>query len=118
LIEAAAFHGVKPDEGRLPDNERLPDDGRGPSVFAQPLSREKRLGEAESGQVTDSPRVENAVEMIAFVLHDAGMKVGRGAVNRLAIRIVATVSDMAEARHPASHSGHRQATFPALLLVR
>ena len=57
-------------------------------------------------------RVQNAVEMIAFVLDDAGVKAFDLALDRLAVEADGAVADAQMARDDAAQPRHRQAAFP------
>ena len=58
-------------------------------------------------------RIEDAVEVVAFVLHDAGMKPRRLALDRLAVEADAAIAHPQIARHNAAQPGDRQAPLPA-----
>src|SRR5882762_3199047 len=73
------------------------------------------IEEHEQARVGHPLRVENAVEMVAFVLHDAGVEAFDLALDRLAVRRRAAITDASVARHRAAQAGDRQATLPAEL---
>src|SRR5581483_10913395 len=79
------------------------------------LPREQHVDEAELREVLDAHRIEDAVEVVALVLHHARVEALDRAVDRLAKGVEAGVADLAVARHDAAHPGHRQASLPALL---
>jgi hypothetical protein len=55
--------------------------------------------------------VEDAVEMVALVLHHAGMEAVRLALDWLSIQPHAAIAEMGVARHPAGQARHRQAAL-------
>src|SRR5438105_381217 len=57
-------------------------------------------------------RVEDAVEMIAFMLHDPGMKTRRLALDHRAVEPERAIADPQMARHDAAQPGNRQAALP------
>src|SRR5262249_2739544 len=69
--------------------------------------------EGEQRQVGHPPRVEPAVEMVAFMLHDAGVEAFGLALQPLAMRRPAGIADAGMARHHAGQARHRQAGLPA-----
>ena len=78
------------------------------------LPREQRLIEAEFREIADPHRVEDAVEVVALVLHHARVKSLDRALEAVAVLVKAGVAQTAPARHPAAHSRDREAAFPAL----
>src|SRR5436190_14828858 len=90
-----------------------------PSVFLrQRLSWKQRFVEAELGEVADPHRVEDAVEVVDFVLHDTSVEIRRLALEWAAVLVKAAIAQTLVARHDAAHAGHGQAAFPALLHLR
>src|SRR2546422_8287007 len=88
---------------------------RGLLFSRQLLPRKQRLVEAEAGEVADPHRVEDAVEVVAFVLHHPGVKTLHLAFKEVSFLVKPLVAQRAPARHPAAHPRHREATFPAFL---
>src|SRR2546422_4477939 len=88
---------------------------RGLPFSRQLLPRKQRLVEAEAGEVADPHRVEDAVEVVAFVLHHPGVKTLHLAFKKVSFFVKPLVAPRAPARHPAAHPRHREATFPAFL---
>jgi hypothetical protein len=60
-------------------------------------------------------RVEDAVQVVALVLHHARVKAADLAADRVAERIEAVVAEARIPRHDAAQPGNRQAPFPILL---
>jgi hypothetical protein len=87
------------------------------SVVGQIFAWEQGIVEPELGQVTNAARVQDPVEMVHFVLHDPGMKVLNGPINGHPAGIEAGVAQMPITRHEPAHAGHRQASFPAFILL-
>jgi tRNA-2-methylthio-N6-dimethylallyladenosine synthase len=56
--------------------------------------------------------------MIDFMLHDAGMKLGDGAIDRAAGRIDARVAELPVAWHQPAHARNGQTALPTLLHLR
>ena len=69
--------------------------------------------EDQIAQIAHPLGIKNAVEMIAFVLHDAGVKALGGARDRLAFEIDAAIADMGGPLDKAAQARHRQAALPA-----
>src|SRR5262245_25368703 len=67
------------------------------------------LGEAEQRHVGHALGVEDAVEMVELVLHDAGVEARGLALDQRAVGCDATIAHALEARHHADHPRHRQA---------
>ena len=64
--------------------------------------------------IADPARIQNSVEVVAFVLDHARMEAGHFALEWVAQLIEPGVADMCPARHHAAHSGYRQAPFPTI----
>src|SRR3546814_1611266 len=62
-------------------------------------------GEGEQREVGHALRVEQPVEVVAFVLHDAGVEARRLALQRRPLQGEAAVADAGEARHLADQIG-------------
>src|SRR2546430_1058551 len=88
---------------------------RGLLFSRQLLPRKQRFVEAEAGEVADPHRVEDAVEVVAFVLHHPGVKTLHLAFEKVSYFVKPLVAQRAPARHPAAHPRHREATFPGFL---
>ena len=71
------------------------------------------LVEAEVTEVGDPHRVENAIQMIVFVLDDPGVKARGLTLDHGPVAIHAAVADPPGARHDGAQLRDRQATFPA-----
>src|SRR5262245_46889030 len=71
------------------------------------------LAEDEHRHIGHALRIENAVEVVAFVLDDAGVEAARLTLDRLALKAVASVADLGPARHSAAQAWHREAGLPA-----
>ena len=74
--------------------------------------------EDEFLQVRHPLWVENAVEVIEFMLNDAGVEPARRALDRLAAVIHAAIPDMGRPLDIAAHAGDREAAFPPTLHLR
>ena len=72
------------------------------------LAGEKFFREAELGQFANAHRIQNPVEMVAFVLYDPRMEPVHRAVYRFAVFIPSLVAHLRMARHQAAHAGHAQ----------
>ena len=84
------------------------------SRLPQRPAQEQHLGEAQLGQVAHAGGVEAANQVVAFVLHHAGMEAVHRAVQRVAIQVEPGVADARPARHQPAQTGHRQAAFPTV----
>ena len=76
---------------------------------------EQHVGIAEQAHVAHAHRIEDAIQVVAFVLDDAGVEAGDLALHRAAVRFEAGVAQAGKARHLAAQTRHRQASLPALL---
>src|SRR6185437_11535963 len=74
------------------------------------------LVEDEETQVAHALRIKDAVEMVAFMLHDTGMEAADGAVDHVALGRRAAIADARPARHGAAQARHREAALPSELL--
>src|SRR5436309_5672140 len=72
------------------------------------------LGKDEEAVIGHALRVENAIEMVAFMLHDPRMKPGHLALDTVAVRIEPAIAHAQMARHNPAQSRDRQATLPAI----
>src|SRR5687768_6664325 len=79
----------------------------------QRLAWKQRVIETEPGEVTNAHRVQDAVEVIALVLHHAGVKAGDLAHEALAALVVPGVFEPRVAGYPAAHAGNGKAALPA-----
>src|SRR5690606_11016735 len=77
--------------------------------------RKQHIREPEPAEVPHPHRIQRAVEVVAFVLHYAGVKALGDAVDRLSIGREALVADAGVAGYDAAQAGHREAAFPAVL---
>ncbi len=59
-------------------------------------------------------RIEDAVEVIALVLHDARVKAFGDALDALSLEVVSAVTQLPHPRHDAAQAGDGQAPLPAL----
>ena len=84
--------------------------GRFPSI----QTRKQDIGEAELREIAHPHGVERALQMVAFVLHDAGMEAADRAVDRLAVLAAPLVADAPVSRHQPAQAGHRETAFPAV----
>src|SRR5216683_2474649 len=73
------------------------------------------LEEHQQPVVGHALRIEDAVEMVAFVLHDAGMEALDLAIDCAAVERQAAIADAAGPRHGAAQAGDRQAALPTEL---
>src|SRR5438132_11546855 len=62
------------------------------------------LGKDQQAMIGYPLRIENAVEMVAFMLHDAGMKPGRLALDRIAVEVDTAITHLQMARHHAAQA--------------
>src|SRR6185312_10674046 len=85
------------------------------SLIDEILPGEQLFVEAELGEVGHPLRVEDAVQVVALVLHHARVETLGLALDGLAVLVVARVAQPRVARHEAPHAGHRKTAFPALL---
>lgn len=70
------------------------------------LIRKQHVGEAEIAKIFDPHGVENAYQMIAFMLHYAGMKALDRAIDRLSSLSHSGVAKLRVSRHQSAHAGH------------
>jgi len=81
-----------------------------PALF---LRRAIEFGiEAEVSEIGHPHGVENAVQVVIFMLHDPGVEPGCLAFDHVAVAVDAAIADPQRARHHGAHLGDREATFP------
>src|SRR5262249_11035989 len=85
------------------------------SVVRGDLAWKEHVGEPEPGQIRHAHRVQHTVEVIALVLDDASVKSIHYPVDRISLRVDTDVAEPQIARNHATQTGHREASFPALL---
>ena len=68
------------------------DIGLSASVVGQILPRKQGVVEAELGQISNTPGIEDSVQMVYFVLHDAGVEVADRAIDGFSSRVEAAVA--------------------------
>src|SRR5580658_3749026 len=66
-------------------------------------------------QIAHPLRIKDAVEMVEFVLYDAGMKSPRGARDMAAFMIYAAIADMGRPRDETPQARNRETALPAAL---
>ena len=88
-------------------------EGRSRLLLAGRRVGKQHFGESEVAHVAHSHRIQDAVQVIAFVLHDAGMETRRLACDRPPLRIEAFIAHAGEARHDPAQARNRQATLPS-----
>lgn len=71
--------------------------------------------EDQFGQIVHPLRIKNAVQVIAFMLHNAGVEATRHALQPLALGRPATIAQRRIAWHGASQAGHGKTPLPPLL---
>src|SRR5271167_3179088 len=71
------------------------------------------LDKYQQPMVRHALRINNAVEMVAFVLDDASVEPLDLALDHFAVEAGAAVADMQVSRHDAAQSRNRQAALPA-----
>ncbi len=71
------------------------------------------LGEAEQREILHPHRIQDAVQVVVFVLHHAGVEAGHLALDRPAVAIDAAIADARRARHGGAQAGDGQAALPA-----
>src|SRR6188474_1971159 len=74
----------------------------------------QHVGEAEAAEIPDAHRIQDAVEMVAFMLDDARVKTADLALDHLARRIEPAVMQLHVPRYDAAKPRYRQAPFPAV----
>src|SRR5262245_5937356 len=79
------------------------------SVIGYFLPREELLVEAQLRKVGHALRIQDAIEVVALVLHDARMEAVRLALERIALDVEAGIAQLRVAGHDAAHAGHREA---------
>ena len=77
-------------------------------------SRKQRVLEAEVVQVAHPHRIEHAIEVVDFVLHDPGVEALDRPVDGLPVDIATPVAQTAIAGHEPAQSRHREAALPAI----
>ena len=65
------------------------------------------LGKDEEAVIGHALRVENTIEMVAFMLHDPRMKPGHLALDRVAVEVEAAIAHAQMARHDPAQSRDR-----------
>ena len=78
------------------------------------MSRKQLFDEAKAAEITYPHRVENSIEMVAFMLHYSGVKSFRDPVDVLTSFIKSRVADPSVSRHDSTHTRHGEAAFPSL----
>src|SRR5216684_149413 len=71
------------------------------------------LDKDEEAVVGHALRIEDAVEVVAFMLHDPGMKPRCLALEHGAVEAVPAIADVEIARDDAAQPGNGKAPFPA-----
>src|SRR5574337_966716 len=84
-------------------------------VFAYRLAGEQHIGESEPTHVPNPHRIENAVQVVTFMLDHPGVEALHRPVDGLPEWVPAAVPQLTVAGHDAPQARHRKATFPALL---
>jgi len=69
--------------------------------------------EDELGEIAHALRIEHAVQMVAFMLHDAGVKALGRALDQLAPNVKTAIADMRRPLHQPAQFGNREAALPA-----
>src|ERR1700678_3306971 len=87
------------------------------SVVGEVLAGKQGVIEAELGEVSNAAGIQDAIEVIDFMLYDARMKVLDGAVDGRPGGIEAGVAQIPIPRYQPAHAGDRQAPLPALVLL-
>ena len=64
------------------------------------------VSKSKTAEIPYPGRVEDSIEVIAFVLNYAGVKSIDGPVNRFSVLVEAGVAKTIPARHKAAHSRH------------
>src|SRR5271163_1247730 len=64
------------------------------SVIRQVVARKQGVGEAELGKVPDSHRIEDTVEVVHLVLHDARMEIAHGSIDRAPCGVHACIAQV------------------------
>src|ERR1700730_14504546 len=81
------------------------------------LAGKEGVVEAELGQIPNAARIQDPIEVVYLVLHDPSMKVPHGTIDGHTGSIKARIAQMPIPRHQPADPRHRQASFPALLLL-
>lgn len=69
------------------------------------LAVEQFFSKTESADVRNAHRIQDSVQMIAFVLHYARMETADSPVNRCALFVITLIADILETRHKAAQTG-------------
>ena len=85
---------------------------------ASAISGKQNIGVAEAREVAHAHRIQDAVEVVAFVLHDARMEAVGVALDRPALQIDAAVAELRVARHDAAQARAPTGTLPSPLPSR
>src|SRR5881394_3508059 len=80
------------------------------SVIVDLLPGEELFDESEAAHVGHSLRVEDAIEMVALVLHDARVESLGETVDGVAFLVRAGIAKLRVARHDPAHARNREAT--------
>ena len=77
------------------------------SVVGQLLAGKQGFSEAELAQIANTPGIENSVEVVYFVLHDAGVEVADRAIDGRSCGIKAGIAQIPIPWHEPAHAGDR-----------
>jgi hypothetical protein len=80
------------------------------------MSREEHVLEAELRKIAHAHGVEDAIQVIHFMLHHPRMKTLHRPVDGGAEMVTALVAQLQVPRHQATHAGYGQTAFPAQFL--
>jgi hypothetical protein len=72
----------------------------------------KLVVEPQQPEIGHALGIEDAIEMVAFVLHHAGMETLGLTDDRLAVQSQPGIADTGKARHDTAHPRHRKAALP------
>src|SRR6185312_2967274 len=87
------------------------------SIVCKVLPRKQHVGVAELAEVGDARGVQAADQVVAFVLHHAGVEAFGAAVDAYALWVEALVADQRITADRAAQARYGQAAFPAFFHV-
>ena len=120
---ARKARAVQPSNGTCASSARIAASRsafRSGAAIIGPLHRlraRQLLGEAEAGEIAHPHRIEDAVQVVVLVLHDAGVEALRRCLYLPPLAIHPGIADAGRARDGAAQARDGEAAFPAQLAV-
>ncbi len=76
--------------------------------------RKELGGKSEFGEISDTRRIEDAVEVVYLMLHNTRVEPSDRSIDFLAVFVKATISQVPIARHQTTHARHRETSLPVV----